>query len=95
MASAVDVGAAPAFEGLIRPQLVAEIVKLAVRRGQLVAELILEPLAFEVALVAGDPFVQSHMRRDNEFGHSVPPVTHTSGRSATASAAIKGRSWPP
>src|SRR5689334_13125620 len=71
VAGAVDVGAAPALEGLIGADLIAEIVQFAVRRGQLVAEFAVEPLALEIAFVAGDPLVQPHMRRDDELRHAV------------------------
>src|SRR5205807_9620342 len=46
--------------------LVAEIVDAAGRRrGELVAERVIEPLAVEIALVARHPFVQPHMRCDD------------------------------
>ena len=66
MAGAADVGVAAALESLVGADLVAEIVELAVGRGQLVAELVVEPLAVEIPFVARHPFVQAHMRRDDE-----------------------------
>jgi hypothetical protein len=49
VAGAVDVGTAPAFEGLIGADLVAEIVQLPILGGQLIAEFVFEPLALEIA----------------------------------------------
>src|SRR5204863_7668436 len=44
------------------------------------AELVIEPLAVEIALVARRPFVQPHMRRDDEFRHGAPPDVNGSRR---------------
>jgi hypothetical protein len=56
VASAVDVGTAPAFERLIGADLITEIVQLPVQRSQLITEFVFKPLALEIAFVAGDPF---------------------------------------
>ena len=48
---------------------VAEIVPLAVLGGKLVMEFVVDAFGGEITLLLGDPFVQPHMRRDDEFGH--------------------------
>src|SRR5215469_16418184 len=74
VAGTIDVGAAPALEGLIGTDLVTKIVQLAACRDKLIAELVFEPLAVEITLVAGNPLMQPHVRGNNKFSHSLPPV---------------------
>ena len=64
-------GVAAALEGLVGADLIAQIVQFAIGRGQLIAEFAVEPLALEVALLAGDPFMQPHMRCDDKLRHTV------------------------
>jgi hypothetical protein len=79
VAGAADIGIAAALEGLVRPDLIAEVVDMAGRcRGKLIAELVIEAFAVEIALVARYPFVQPHMRRDDEFRHGVSPEASAS-----------------
>src|SRR5215468_6582600 len=73
VAGTIDVGCA-ALEGLIGTDFVTKIVQLAACRDKLIAELVFEPLTVEITLVAGNPLMQPHMRGDNKFSHSLPPV---------------------
>jgi hypothetical protein len=45
------------------------VVNLAVARLDLFAELVLEPLRLEVALLFGNPLLQSKVRLDDESAH--------------------------
>src|SRR5215469_3140208 len=74
VAGTVDVGAAPALKGLVGTDLVTKVVQLAACRDQLIAEFVFEPLAVEITLVAGNPFMQPHVWGDDKFSHSFPPV---------------------
>ena len=60
------------LDSLIRADLVALVVVLAVGRLDQLAEDVVEAFVFEVALLFGDPFLQPEMRFDDEFflGHA-------------------------
>ena len=64
--------AAP-LEGLVGADLVAEVVVRVPSVDVTVAELVVEPLGREIALLLGDPLVQPEVRRDDEPGHWPPP----------------------
>ena len=69
VAGAADVAGAARFQRLIGADLVAELMAAARARIQGFAELVVETLGGEIALLLGDPFLQPEMRSDDEFRH--------------------------
>ena len=77
MAGAADVGFAPFLKGLVGTHFFAQIVLLPVFRNQFVAEFVVQAFGGEIALFLSNPFLQTHMGGDDEFGHAaivIPPA---------------------
>ena len=66
MAGAADVGRTPLRDAL-EGALGAPVVMLPARRADELAELVVEPLGAEVALLLGDPLLQAKVRLDDEL----------------------------
>ena len=83
VARAADVTAASLLEGLVGAHLVGGgVLFRRVPGAVVVAELVVEALVAEVALLLGDPFLQPEVRRDHEFRHrGLLKVEPTPGRS--------------
>ena len=61
---AADIAGTSFLKRLKRTDLAAKIVHLTVIGLQWVGKLVLEALVFEITFFLGNPFMQSHMRRD-------------------------------
>ena len=71
MAGAAHIGLAALLDAL-EGALVDLVVMLAVGRADQLTEFILEAFGAEIALLFGDPFLQTKVRFDDEFAHGGP-----------------------